>query len=549
MPMMLSFSWTLAVLGALCWESHAWAEKDRDQWFVELSMKGQKSNENGGVRSIVWGRISAEKLLVNLKEQVFTPEILAALKGDGPSGTKEPKSKVKPVQPITMTQPNPIKLSDITPPAKPPRPLSPSAHLTASFGGEDLERCVHGAKLRDFVFLVESLSEQVHKINIDSRKDYDSCGEKLRDALRHLKIDITLQTRPTLEHERKPPSVVRILVEFRSQKVKESLAAETLLTSELDGISSQKKAEEPQVPRPQGEDDLRPKLLLNGQLLSPDADGWFVMDVDARQDCDVELWVGGKKQVAVKGLPYFIRPQVPVSTEHPDFTAVILKEGAASDTVSLKKIDTEDEVWRFKKISIPIYLEMGLGYTLLDPVPSEDLRDRPTAAGQITTQPLFGDLFATFEGHLSTKPGSRIPWTLLAQGFVSRNFDSPLPQLSFPLGLGARLFKAKVTPQEDLTDLPIVIPESVLGPAVKLGVRMKWSRTFSQILVSVTPLKVGSSPLLIDYNPWVSFGYRWTSATAFIVTSAVHQVRYPTSHGTVQLGVSSLLLGLQHDLE
>ncbi len=535
--MMLYFSWTLALLGALCWGSLAYGEKNSDQWFVELSMKGLKASGNAGVRSIVWGRVTRDKILVNLKEHVFTPENIKALQGE--------KAQTKSTTDLQALKP----VSGIPPPpprsASPPSPPHP-AHLAASFGSEDLERCVQGVKLRDFIFLVESLSDQIHKITIDSRKDHDSCGEKVRASLRHLSLDVRLKAAPKGDQGSQKLAELRVLVEFRSQQVfKES----SHLASELVEISSQKEAPIPQESGPQIQADSTPQLLLNGRPLKTDAEGWFVTDVDPRQDCDVEFRVGDKKLVVINVPPYFLRPQEPISLEHKDFTAVVLQEGAATDSVKLKKIDTDDELWRFKKISIPIYLELGLGYTLLDPVPSEDLRDRQTAAGQITTQPMFGEFFATFEGHLSTKPRSRIPWTLLAQGFISRNFESPLPQLSFPVGLGVRLFEAKVTPQEDLTDIPIVIPESVLGPAVKLGVRMKWSRTFSQLLVSVTPLKVGSSPLLIDYNPWVSFGYRWTAATAFIVTSAVHQVRYPTSQGTVHLGVSSLLLGVQHDME
>jgi hypothetical protein len=203
-------------------------------------------------------------------------------------------------------------------------------------------------------------------------------------------------------------------------------------------------------------------------------------------------------------------------------------------------------------LSLPIIVKLAAGYTLLTPLPDEQVRDRPTVEATIRTQPIIPDYFFMGNTSVSLKSGSKLPWAVIASGMVATDLFYLRENISIPLGLGMRGFKAKVNKQKSSPLQPtaknIVIPEQVLGPIAQIGIAYRSGLVTADAQVAVTPIMAAGSPLITTYNASLMLGYQITPVDSIIINTLRHDLRYPTIDSYVKVIVASITLGYQKDL-
>lgn len=485
------------------------------KFILEIQMKGNISKDFLGLRPIVWGRLGMQEVLIN--GQKFSLKYSATL--DGHRSTPAINSA-----PSTSGHEEGDKPKGLSLPV-----------LTSVWEQQQLSRCHREPKVRDLLFLVSAVVSEIQRIEVEAHPDLAECSQEIVAELPFSNLLIKAN------HPR-GKKAISVSIFFKKRAVSPmsvaSGGAQLQPTSQAGEVGAKKLSE-----------DMSLHVQYEGRELTLHTNGLFVSDVNPRHDGFIEVFLGQKKIGTFPFRPLFLKSQEPYILSHPEVHVAVLTEGASSESIILRPLPDSDPFGKRLKLSIPIYLELGGGYTMLDPVPTEGVRDRPTLSGHITTQPIYESWFLAFSGGVSFKSGSRIPWTLLGQAHIKRMMEIVRGRLQLPVGVGVRLFKAKIEHQGDRSDDAIVVPESVLGPDGSVGLRIKWSRTYSQLLVGLAPIKVGNSPILYDFNTSLSFGYRWTEATSFIATTSHQRVSFPTTRSPVHLGLSSLLLGVQHDME
>jgi|GEM_PF-2809022 len=215
------------------------------------------------------------------------------------------------------------------------------------------------------------------------------------------------------------------------------------------------------------------------------------------------------------------------------------------------KINTDPDAENLA-LSIPIIIKLAAGYTLLTPLPDEQVRDRPTIEATVRTQPIIPDYFFMGSTSVSLKSGSKLPWAVIASGMVATDLFYLRDNISIPLGLGVRGFKAEVKKPENnplqTNTKNIVIPEQVLGPIAQIGIAYRSGLLTADAQLAVTPIVVANSPLITTYNASLMLGYQITPTDSIIVNTLRHDVRYPTLDSYVKVLVASITIGLQKDL-
>lgn len=225
------------------------------------------------------------------------------------------------------------------------------------------------------------------------------------------------------------------------------------------------------------------------------------------------------------------------------------EEVAKQQSTAEKKDTPESED---PSLSLPIIIKLAAGYTLLTPLPDEQVRDRPTIEATIRTQPIIPDYFLMGSTSVSLKSGSKLPWAVIASGMVATDLFYLRDNISVPLGLGVRGFKAKVNKENDgpiqTAKENIVIPEQVLGPIAQIGIAYRSGLVTADVQLAVTPIMAANSPLITTYNASLMLGYQITPVDSVIVNTLRHDVRYPTIDSYVKVIVASITVGYQRDL-
>jgi hypothetical protein len=203
-------------------------------------------------------------------------------------------------------------------------------------------------------------------------------------------------------------------------------------------------------------------------------------------------------------------------------------------------------------LSLPIIIKLATGYTLLTPLPDEQVRDRPTIEGTIRSQPFISDIFFMGSTSVSLKSGSKLPWAVIASGLVATDLFYLRDNISVPFGLGVRGFKAQVNKQDATSSQSarknIVIPEQVLGPIAQIGIAYRSGLLTADAYLAITPIMAVGSPLITTLNASLMLGYQITPVDSIIVNTLRHDVRYPTIDSYVKVIVASITIGYQRDL-
>ena len=237
------------------------------------------------------------------------------------------------------------------------------------------------------------------------------------------------------------------------------------------------------------------------------------------------------------------------SEDPPESEKNIPETTASEEKLSEKKNAPEA---KDPSLSLPIIIKLAAGYTLLTPLPDEQVRDRPTIEATVRTQPIIPDYFFMGSTSVSLKSGSKLPWAVIASGMAATDLFYLRDNISVPLGLGVRGFKAKVNKQKNGPILPnsknIVIPEQVIGPIAQIGIAYRSGLLTADVQFAVTPIMAGNSPLITTYNASLMVGYQITPTDSIIINSLRHDVRYPTIDSYVKVIVASITIGYQKDL-
>jgi hypothetical protein len=243
-------------------------------------------------------------------------------------------------------------------------------------------------------------------------------------------------------------------------------------------------------------------------------------------------------------------PSVTTTETEQDETAKKPAEQVTQEKVDDDKKDEASSI--DTAISLPIIIKLATGYTLLTPLPDEQVRDRPTLEGTIRSQPFLSDIFFMGSTSLSLKSGSKLPWAVIASGMVATDLFYLRDNISVPFGLGVRAFKAQVNKPDATGSQPvrknIVIPEQVLGPVAQIGIAYRSGLLTADAYLAITPIMAAGSPLITTINASLMLGYQVTPVDSIIVNTLRHDVRYPTIDSYVKVIVASITLGYQRDL-
>jgi len=260
--------------------------------------------------------------------------------------------------------------------------------------------------------------------------------------------------------------------------------------------------------------------------------------VDQEVAIIISVNIGGDLPAVAKSDP----ETLPIEIQKP---AEITSEKAETANMQSTQADAP-------QISLPIIIKLAAGYTLLTPLPDEQVRDRPTIEATIRTQPMFVDYFFMGGTSLSLKSGSKLPWAAIANGMIAKDLFYLKDNVSIPLGFGLRGFKAQVNKQESGTSSStkenIVIPEQVLGPIGQIGISYRSGLFSSEAHLAVTPIMAAGSPLITTFNASLALGYQLTPSDTVVINSLRHDVRYPTIDGFVKVILASISIGFQRDL-
>ncbi len=257
----------------------------------------------------------------------------------------------------------------------------------------------------------------------------------------------------------------------------------------------------------------------------------------------VAINIGGNTPTAISGVP-----EVGPDTEKATEKSPEEKEVEEKNLAEKRERQAREDL----ALSLPIIFKLAAGYTLLTPLPDEQVRDRPTIEATIRTQPIIPDYFFMGSTSVSLKAGSKLPWVVIANGMVATDLFYLRDNISVPLGLGIRGFKAKVNKQTALPGQPsvknIVIPEQVVGPIAQIGIAYRSGLITADAQLAVTPIMVANSPLITTFNASLMMGYQMTPVDSIIINTMRHDVRYPTIDSYVKVIIASITIGYQRDL-
>jgi hypothetical protein len=501
---------------------------------VELPVLGTDAS-NGDVRFLVIGQLQGDRLWLN--DQWHDLQLGTDLEG-------EPPPTPRPPPPVLGADGQPIV--GITTEVIPTQ--------FEMHGGSDAA-CEQSSRFRELSFLVNSLLDTVEFIEVAGGYNTRTCRSRIAAAF----AATGLATRDTEAYPSggspRAPDTIVVRVFFRRVPAAEATAAASETTTKAlsetqddampaasggsTAISGQ--ASSPAAPG----DDF---VLVDGQVVSLVADGWFAVEVGSSRQVTVEVRSGRRSRLSLTANLYLLKSGLSTGYRNDRYQGIDLQ---ASDQYRVTLLTGEDiDKLLGIELSIPIYLKTGLGYTLLAPLPTEKERDRPTLVASVRTYPFLDRYHFASDLIMSLRTESRIPWTVLATGYVGTDVARLKNQFTIPVGVGLRMFQAKVKQKTDdvPSDKTIRIPEAVLGPAAKIGINYKSGLLYAEAAGIVTPLYVSGSKTIVTFNVDVAAGYQLNELDTVVFNLITHDVRYPTSAGEAKVTASTLLVGYQRDL-
>jgi hypothetical protein len=444
----------------------------------------------------------------------------------------DPNSASQPTTTTPLTGPDASRRSD------PERPATAQSAVfmipVNSTGGCDKQR-----RLKDFEFFVKSVAKKIERIVIEGEKRKSSCIEMITDVLASTRIPVDVSDQGNSPQAQE--LVVRTVFKDQSEVKRDVVDATKAPTSD------------PPVERADllvaNQEDVR--IYINQKPVEISQDGWFANEITSGTSAALEVRANGRivfqKQIGLM----ILRLGFNTGYTSTRWNAVVLKTGPQWKA-EIREAD-ENALRGFglpllSKVSVPVYIKVGIGYASVDPLPDE--RGRMALHVGARSYPFFSKFHLAADLVATSKEDSKVPRTITSTGFIGTDLARLSSNWSLPMGLGVRVFQSMISKDEEILNQrkSIKIPKAVLSPALQAGTSWRSGLVYVNASVTFATVFVSGVAPILTLNPQVAAGYQITPVDILALQMNRDDIRYPSLRGEAAVVVSSLLLSYQRDL-
>lgn len=418
-----------------------------------------------------------------------------------------------------------------------PMPVSESSSgksmLLTSFllRPEDLRLCTSTPRFRGFLQLLKALKPTAVQLKGDSEEV--QCREKVIVAIQKT-IGVTASYSETMD-------IVGLKIEVGVENPrplsrvppKEALGAEEQWVSmtyhSLEEVIS------------------NTKIMIGEVAITPNPEGFFVLELPEMQEVKVQVRVKGKKPLEVKTFPILMGSEPSVVPKSQRYRARSALFSKPSLQIYLSRTPLLS-----KKVSLDGGVGGGVGYGR--EVPGEKKGERFATLIGVESRDIW-DRFGFRASILYTQArDSVLPRTITARGLGVYDFSFFEDSLILRLGLGFELFDAKVKLKKKIVvsgaeDPAALIPERVNSPIASFSVMSSpWKNLTLAVHQLITPLYIPN----VGYYPSASSsfeaGWKFKNQFSFNFTLGSEEHRFPSIRGETRLHLDYGLLTLKTGL-
>lgn len=446
--------------------------------------------------------------------------------------------------PSTLLPPSDVPAAEAMPLPKPRdeegqrRPPLGAGAAVFELSAREMASCTSSRRFREAAYLAATLLADIDRIVVAAGRDGAACGDLVVKRLAadgHRAVDLV-----SLPDELRG---VRVRLELRGSESKSTEPSSPLPQAATSPPS------EKSTPRA----DQKLRLLIDGESVVVQEDGWFVFVAERSAPVSVVVSRAGQVLATSNTMPLLLRDGLNPAYANARFDGVELKgDPRATPRISFRpSLRAAQE--SLLAVSLPLVVKVGIGYTALLPVPDEEARDRPTVEAAIRTHPLFENTFLSAAVTVSSKAASKVPLAFVGLLTASRDLLFIRDNLSVPVGLGVRVFRATLKSDDEAPDPSlgakrVAIPTNVLGPAAQAGVRYRTGLLQIDLSLVVAPIKAADSPVITTIDGALTLGYQISPEDTIVLGSKRHDVRYPTVGEPAKVVAASVILGYERDL-